>query len=117
MGCRRPRRAPASARERPATGGEKRVFSRVYRWDKGPIPQFRYIPLAIYLKTYADIGYVKNYPYYEANDFNTLFADKLLVGAGAGIDVVSAYDMVFRFEYSVNVEGRAGFFFNLKKEF
>jgi len=96
---------------------KKRIFSRVYRWEKGPIPQFRHIPLSIYLKTYADIGYVKNYPYYEENSFNTLFADKLLIGTGAGIDVVSAYDMVFRFEYTVNGEGRSGFFFNLKKEF
>ncbi len=96
---------------------KKRIFSRTYRWEKGPISQFRHIPLSIFIKTYTDIGYVNNYPYYEENDFNTRLSDKLLVGAGAGIDVVTAYDMVFRFEYTLNGEGKSGFFFNIKKEF
>ncbi len=96
---------------------KKRIFSRTYRWENGPIPQFRYFPLSIFLKTYADLGYVKNYPYYEQNNINGILSDKLLVGSGAGIDIVTAYDMVFRFEYSFNGEGDSGFFFNIKKEF
>ncbi|HEX5168362.1 MAG TPA: POTRA domain-containing protein [Cyclobacteriaceae bacterium] len=96
---------------------KKRIFSQIYRWENGPVAQFRYFPLSIYIKTYADVGYVQNYPYYEQNNFNNILSDKLLVGAGAGIDIVTAYDMVFRLEYSFNGEGQSGFFLNVKKEF
>lgn len=96
---------------------KKKIFSRTYHWENGPIPQFRYFPLSIFLKTYADLGYVKNYPYYEQNNLNGILSDKLLIGTGAGIDIVTAYDMAFRFEYSFNGEGEGGFFFNIKKEF
>lgn len=93
---------------------KKRIFSRNYQWDKGPIEQFRHFPIAIYLKSYADFGYVWNYPDYTQNSRLT---DKLIVGAGAGFDIVSAYDMVLRFEYTFNGEGESGLFFNIKKEF
>src|SRR5690606_1054248 len=93
---------------------KKKIFSRTYHWNKGPIEQFRHLPLDIYFKTYADLGYVWNYPDYEVNSRLT---DKLLIGAGAGFDVVTAYDFVLRFEYTFNGEGDRGFFFNVKKEF
>ena len=93
---------------------KKKIFSRAYNWRAMPIPQFRHIPLAIYLKTYADVGYVSNYPHYE---INSRLTNKLLSGVGMGIDIVGSYDMVFRFEYTYNAEGNRGFFFNLKKEF
>jgi hypothetical protein len=73
--------------------------------------------LAIYIKTYADFGYVKNYSVYEQNDLNTKLSNKFLLGTGAGIDIVTSYDTVLRFEYSFNSEGKGGFFFNVKKEF
>ena len=38
-------------------------------------------------------------------------------GAGAGIDFVTVYDTVLRFEYTFTREGTRGFFFNIKKEF
>jgi outer membrane protein assembly factor BamA len=93
---------------------KKKILSRTYHWGAMPIPQFRHIPLAIYLKTYADVGYVSNYPNYEVNSRLT---NKFLSGVGAGIDIVGSYDMVFRFEYTYNAEGDRGFFFNIKKEF
>ena len=93
---------------------KKKIFSRAYNWRAMPIPQFRHIPLAIYLKTYADVGYVSNYPHYE---INSRLTNKLLSGVGMGIDIVGSYDMVFRFEYTYNAEGNRGFFFNIKKYF
>jgi outer membrane protein assembly factor BamA len=93
---------------------KKKIFSRIYRWDSWPIEQFRHIPIAIYIKSYADWGYVRNYPEYSGNSRLT---DKLLMSAGAGIDVVSAYDLVLRLEYTFNGEGENGFFLNIKKEF
>ena len=96
---------------------KKLIFNRNYHWALMPARQFRHIPLSIYLKTYADLGYVRNYSYYEARDLNTRLSDKLLFGTGLGVDVVGFYDIVLRFEYSFNAEGEHGFFFHVKKEF
>jgi outer membrane protein assembly factor BamA len=96
---------------------KKLIFSRKYHWAKMPIRQFRHIPLSVYLKTYADVGYVKNYPDYKSLNINTQLADKLLSGVGGGIDIVGAYDVVLRFEYTFNAEGQRGFFFHVKREF
>lgn len=96
---------------------KKRIFSRTWNWSDMPFRQFQYIPFAIYLKTYADFGYVKNYPYYISHSLNRALSDKLIFGTGFGVDLVSSYDMVLRFEYSFNAEGDRGFFFHIKKEF
>lgn len=93
---------------------KKRIFARTYHWQDMPIPQFRHIPFAIYLKTYGDIGYVSNYPGYA---MGSRLTDKLLYGTGGGIDIVGSYDVVIRLEYSFNAEGDSGFFFHIKKEF
>lgn len=93
---------------------KKRIFSRAYTLNLMPIRQFRYIPLSIFLKSYADVGYVRNYPNYE---INSRLSNKLLTGVGAGIDIVASYDAVFRFEYTFNGEGERGFFFHIRKEF
>jgi len=95
----------------------KKIFSRTWDLNDMPLEQFRYFPLTIYLKSYVDLGYVENYPYYEARDLNTRLSDKLLAGAGAGIDIVTAYDAVLRFEYTLTREKTQGFFFHMKKEF
>jgi outer membrane protein assembly factor BamA len=96
---------------------KKMIFSRNYQWSSMPIEQFRHIPLSIYLKTYADFAYVKNYDEYEARGLNTRLSNKLLSGTGLGVDVVGFYDLVFRFEYTFNAEGENGFFFHIKREF
>lgn len=96
---------------------KKQIFSRNWTIDGMNIEQFQYFPLSIYLKTYADWGYVENYPLYEENQFNKLLSNKFLIGAGAGIDIVTLYDTVIRLEYSFTGEGTHGFFFHVKKEF
>jgi len=96
---------------------KKLIFHRDYNWALMPARQFRYVPVSIYFKTYADMGYVRNYPYYEERGLNTSLSDKLLFGTGFGLDVVGFYDIVLRFEYSFNAEGEQGFFFHVKKEF
>jgi outer membrane protein assembly factor BamA len=96
---------------------KKRIFSHTWSLDFMPMSQFRHFPLSIYFKAYADVGYVKNYNYYEAEDFNTRLSDRFLAGIGSGIDVVLLYDLVARFEYTFTREGTRGFFFHLKKEF
>ena len=82
-----------------------------------PIEQFSYVPVALYLKAYFDFGYVTNYNRYEELNINTRLSNRMLMGGGLGIDLVTMYDNVFRFEYTFTREGTHGFFFHVKKEF
>lgn len=95
----------------------KKIFSRTWELDGLSIEQFRYFPLAVYLKSYLDIGYVDNYPYYENLNLNTRLSNRLLAGVGAGLDIVTAYDAVIRLEYTFTREKTQGFFLHMKKEF
>lgn len=70
------------------------------------------VPFRIYAKSYADIGYSYS-EYFKNNSLN----NKLLTTAGAGIDIVTLYDLVLRFEYSFNQLGQNGFFFHVKNDF
>jgi outer membrane protein assembly factor BamA len=70
------------------------------------------LPLRVYVKTYADIGYVHN-KYFRDNSL----VNKSLYTAGAGLDVVTLYDLVFRFEYSFNQLGQSGLFFHIRNDF
>lgn len=70
------------------------------------------IPFRIYGKTYGDLGYSRNKNYPD----NSL-VNRMLYTAGAGVDVVTLYDVVMRFEYSFNQMGQSGFFFHFKNDF
>lgn len=96
---------------------KKRIFSRIWDLDLWSMDKFNYFPVAIYLKAYADWGYVNNYSAYSENAINTALSDKFLGGAGAGIDFVTAYDFVLRVEYSFTSQRTNGFFLHIKKEF
>ncbi len=71
-----------------------------------PMNKFATIPYAFYLNVYGDIGYVRDHLY----NFNNHLVNQWQYSAGAGIDFVTYYDMVFRFEYSINKFGESGFF-------
>lgn len=96
---------------------KKRIFSRAWTIDDMPLEQFSYIPVAIYLKAYVDFGYVDNYNRYDELNINTRLSNRMLMGTGMGIDLVTMYDNVFRFEYTYTRERTHGFFFHVKKEF
>lgn len=70
-----------------------------------PTEKFNKIPWAIYLSLYNDFGFVGG----DAEKGNTL-QNTLLWGYGAGINLVTYYDVVLRFEYSFNQLGEGGFF-------
>ncbi len=93
----------------------KRVFSRKFDLSRVvPIPQFSTLPLSIYLKGYADQGYLRNtLPYEQSNRLN----NRYLMGYGLGVDVVSFYDFVIRLERSWRINGDPGFYFHLNKTF
>lgn len=70
------------------------------------------IPFRIYAKTYADVGYAKNRVFAE----NSL-TNRMMYTTGFGLDVVTFYDFVMRFDYSFNQFGQNGLFLHLKNEF
>ena len=95
---------------------KRRIFSSEF--DSGiPLQQFRRVPVAVYLKGYADLGYVQNYPAYEHLNLNTRLSDRWLGGAGFGLDIVTHYDSVIRLEYTFTNQQTSGFFLHIRKEF
>lgn len=63
------------------------------------------IPFAFYGKMYADAGY-----FYQPGALNMPLNNRFARSGGFGIDLVSFYDVVIRFEYSFNQFGEKGLF-------
>jgi hypothetical protein len=70
------------------------------------------IPFRVYAKAYADAGYSRN----KVAPQNSL-TNKMLYTTGFGLDVVTFYDFIFRFDYSFNQLGQNGLFLHFKNEF
>lgn len=94
-----------------------RLLSRVFTCK--PLSRMRYfsrIPLSIFLKGYADLGYVSNQ--LSQGEYKNPMTNTLLAGAGMGLDVVSFYSSVLRLEYSfARHNPKGGFFFYLTADF
>jgi len=75
--------------------------------------QFNKIHYAVYFNLFADAGYVNNdFP----NPTNTM-VNTWQFSAGAGIDLVTYYDQVFRIDYAINRYGEHGFFLHIETPF
>jgi outer membrane protein assembly factor BamA len=70
------------------------------------------IPFHILAKTYVDCGYV-----YNRNYSTNSLENRILYSGGVGIDIVTFYDLVLRFEYSIDQFGGKGLFFHIKNDF
>jgi len=68
--------------------------------------KFKNLQYAFYLNAFADAGYVVN-KFTEDNPYN----NRMLYSWGLGLDFVTYYDMVIRFEYAFTSIGTNGFFF------
>lgn len=77
-------------------------------WSK-----FNKIHYALYSNVFFDHGYV----YDVSPDPSNKLPNHYLYSFGLGIDLVTYYDQVFRFEYSINPQGPDGFFIHLGKAF
>ncbi len=77
------------------------------------VRQFNTVPIAAYLTAFGDAGYVSST---VAEQYQSQLANRLLVGTGMSLDVVSFYNLVMRFSGTINGQGKAGFFFNLAQE-
>lgn len=82
------------------------------RWLK--VKQFNTFPMAAYLTAIADAGYVQSS---IAQKFESRLANRLLLGTGIGLDVVTFYNLVGRFSATVNGQGQRGIYFSIGQEF
>ncbi|PWJ34161.1 BamA/TamA family outer membrane protein [Sediminitomix flava] len=84
--------------------------------DKKKFKYFSSIPIDIYIKTYADVGYSSQNDSFNSSELNEL-PNTFLGGGGLGLDIVTFYSTVLRLEYSENVhEKKGGFFFYLSAD-
>lgn len=70
------------------------------------------IPVRIFAKVYGNTGYVHN-----PQPGDNLLSNKMLYSGGFGIDILTFYDVTFRFEYSFNQLGQSGLFIHRKTIF
>lgn len=77
------------------------------RKEKHKDSQFRNLPYAFYLNTFADVCYVAEKFYGDFNSYN----NRALYSWGVGLDFITYYDLVLRFEYAFTILGTHGFYF------
>ncbi len=70
------------------------------------------VPFRIYARVFGDMGYV-----YNKNITQNSLTNRFLYTTGAGFDVVSFYDFIFRFDYSFNQLGQKGIFLHVRNDF
>ncbi|WP_228527474.1 POTRA domain-containing protein [Pararhodonellum marinum] len=82
--------------------------------DFMPIDELSVFPFQAYLSLNFDHGFVR-----DRNNLpeNAALTNSYLYGYGLGLDLVTFYDLVFRFEYSINSQGMGNFFINLRAPF
>lgn len=71
------------------------------------------IPFRFMLKAYGDLGYA----FSENNYNNSMLNNTLLKTWGAGVDIITLYDIVLRIEYSFNQFKNQGLFLHSKDDF
>lgn len=76
-----------------------------------PFKYLPVLPIRLYPKIFADVGYVVNK--FPGNSF---LNNRLLYAAGFGLDIISAYDFKLRLEYTWNHLGEKGLFLHLNSE-
>lgn len=94
---------------------KKRLFKTAANIPENwmPMEQFRRWPMALYLKTFFDSGYVNNYDNYSLNQ---RLSNKLLYSAGLGLDFVTIHDITIRLEQSYNAEKQFNFVIGFEQD-
>ncbi|HMI63327.1 MAG TPA: POTRA domain-containing protein [Puia sp.] len=71
-----------------------------------------HIPFRVYATAFSDYGYAYN------RDFtNNSLVNRMLYTGGIGIDIVTFYDLSFKFDYSFNQLGQNGLFLHIRNDF
>ncbi len=75
-------------------------------------PSHDRIPFRIYATAFSDYGYA-----YNRNFPGNSLSNRLLYTAGMGVDIVTFYDLSFKFDYSFNQLRQNGLFLHIKNDF
>ena len=78
-------------------------------WPFRKAYQFNRIPIEIYTNVFFDAGYVYDKTG-EYKLYNNTLVDKIMYGTGIGMDFITYYDKILRFDYAFNGFGEHGFF-------
>jgi outer membrane protein assembly factor BamA len=87
---------------------KREIFRRAYATD---IKYLSVVPLRVYLKVFADVGYINN----DVPAMNRL-PNTTLASAGIGMDIVTAYDVKMRLEFARNALGQNGIYLHFNSE-
>lgn len=90
------------------------LFNTVKQLSWLNVKQFNTFPIAAYLTGFADAGYVRSS---IARQFESRLANRLLVGTGVSVDIVTFYNLVGRFSATINGQGQRGYYFSIGQEF
>lgn len=87
---------------------KRELFNNTYLL---PVRYFTAMPVRIYPKVFFDVGYI-NGPWANANTLN----NTLMYSYGAGIDIVTFYDVKVRIEFARNHLGQNGLYLHFNSE-
>jgi hypothetical protein len=82
-------------------------------WPIRKAYQLNRIPFEIYTNAFYDAGYVKDKSGMY-REYNNTLVYKLMYSTGIGVDFVTYYDKLLRFDYSLNAMGEHGLFIHWK---
>jgi outer membrane protein assembly factor BamA len=77
------------------------------------VKEFNTIPYYAFLSLFFDAAYVEDKFYFKSNDLTNTWQ----YGYGLGLDLITYYDVVLRFEYSFNRLKESGFFIHMTSGF
>ena len=78
------------------------------------IKQFSTVPIGIYPNVFFDYGYVQSF---NVSENKSKLANRSIYGGGFGLDFVTYYNMVIRFNYAYNDRKERNFVFGIGREF
>ena len=87
---------------------KREIFNNTYSI---PVKYFTALPLRIYPKIFADAGYIES-----PEPGNSFLSNRLEYSIGAGVDVVTIYDMKIRLEFAYNRLGQNGLYLHFNSE-
>ena len=87
---------------------KREIFNNTYSL---PVKYFTALPLRIYPKIFADAGYIDS-----PSPGNSFLSKRLLYSVGVGIDIITLYDIKFRFEFAWNHLGQNGLYLHFNSE-
>ncbi len=87
---------------------KREIFNNTYSL---PVRYFSAIPVRVYPKVFFDAGYISN-----PNAGSNTLVNTLQYSVGAGLDIVTFYDMKIRVEYARNHLGQNGLYLHFNSE-